>query len=83
MGGLAQVIINVEPHQQKDAVSELVARTGLHFQGAYADRDHITAVLTTHIPAAADFLIRSRKTQNPFSMYNMHPKSSHLPNTRL
>jgi hypothetical protein len=83
VGGLAYVIMNVELQHQKKVVSELVARTGLHFRGAFTGEEYVTAALSTGIKDAADFLIRSRKKQNPFTRYNLNPKSRHLPNTRL
>jgi len=82
VGGLECVIINTESDRQKSAVEELLRYTGLEFTEAYQDSDYKTYVLKTY--GSADFLIRSRRHEkNPFSTFNIFPKSGHLPNTRL
>jgi 4-hydroxyphenylpyruvate dioxygenase-like putative hemolysin len=80
VGGLACVIINTEPDNQKAAIEELLQYTGLHYEGAFADSDYMTGVLKGEGP---DFLVRSKKKGNPFTEFNVFPKSQHLPNTRL
>jgi len=82
VGGLESVIINTEPETQKATVAEVLQLTGLEFEGAFEDSEYTTAVLKRDGP---DFLIRSRKKKknNPFTEFNVFPKSTHLPNTRL
>lgn len=84
--GLDSVIINTEPHLQVPAAIELIRTTGLSFFESFQDNNFKTIVLTH--PDSASFLIRSRKQglkhdNNPFFNFNIHPKSKHLPNTRL
>ena len=81
VGGLNNVIINTEPDRQKPAVEELLKYTGLNVVGAFEDSDFRTVVLKTG--GSADFIIRSRKKENPFLELNRFPKSVHVPNTRL
>jgi len=81
VGGLNCVIINTEPDRQEAAAGELLNFTGLQLDAAFEDRDFITCVLKTH--GSADFLVRSRKTDNPFPSAGDYPKTGHLPNTRL
>ncbi len=81
VGGLETVIINTEPEKQEAAVTELLQYTGLEYEGAFSDSEYTTAVLKRK--GSADFLIRSRKKENPFTQFNVFPKSQHVPNTRL
>ena len=81
VGGLNNVIINTEPDRQKAAVEELIRYTGLNVAEAYEDSDFRTVVLKTQ--DSADFLLRSRKKENPFLSLNQFPKSEQVPNTRL
>jgi len=81
VGGLNNVIINTEPDRQKAAVEDFLRFTGLNVAEAFEDSDFRTVVLKTL--GSADFLIRSRKTENPFLSMNQFPKSAHVPNTRL
>jgi len=81
VGGLNNVIINTEPDRQKAAVEELLKYTGLNVAEAFEDSDFRTVVLKTG--GSADFIIRSRKKENPFLKLNRFPKSTHVPNTRL
>ncbi len=82
VGGLQCVIINTEPGRHQDAVDELLRFTGLELDQAFQDSDFRTCVLRT--PNSADFLVRSRiRGENPFTAFNLFPKSKHLPNTRL
>jgi len=81
VGDLAAVTINVEPERLRPAVQELLATTGLrHGQGYETNSGALHAL---EAPDGADFLVRSRTDDNPFRQYNLHPKSEHLPNTRL
>ena len=81
VGGLAAVIINTEPDHQKSAAEELIYFTGLESTDIFQDSKTSTIVLKT--PGSADFLITGKKESNPFAYLNNHPKSKHLPNTRL
>ena len=81
VGGLNNIVINTEPDRQKAAVEELLRYTGLDIVESFEDSDFRTVVLKT--PDSADFLLRSRKKENPFLSLNQFPKSGHVPNTRL
>ncbi len=81
VSGLNNVIINTEPDRQKAAVEEFLSFTGLNVAEAFEDSDFRTVVLKTL--GSADFLITSRKKENPFLELNKFPKSAHIPNTRL
>jgi 4-hydroxyphenylpyruvate dioxygenase-like putative hemolysin len=81
VSGLNNVIINTEPDRQKAAVEELLRYTGLNVVEAFEDSDFRTVVLKAQ--GSADFLVRSRKKENPFLSLNQFPKSQHVPNTRL
>jgi 4-hydroxyphenylpyruvate dioxygenase-like putative hemolysin len=78
---LNNIVVNTEPDMQKAAVEELLRYTGLNVVEAFEDSDFRTVVLKTK--GSADFLIRSRKKENPFLELNQFPKSIHVPNTRL
>ena len=83
VGGLEAVIINVEPDNHDGAIEELLRYTGFQYQYSFEDADQITSVLGG-VKDSADILIRTRKTDtNPFRKFNLNPKSSHLPDTRL
>ncbi len=80
--GLACVIVNTEPNEQKASVQELLTYTGMELTDAFGNSQYKTCVLRTE--GSADFLIRSRKRpDNPFVPFNRFPRSRHLPNTRL
>jgi 4-hydroxyphenylpyruvate dioxygenase-like putative hemolysin len=82
VGGLECVIINTEPERQQAAVHEILRFTGLECTAVFEDEEYRTYILKT--PGSADFLIRSRKNpDNPFTPFNLFPRSRHLPNTRL
>ncbi len=81
VGGLSCIIINTEPDKQKVAVEEFLKYTGLEVMEAFEDSDFRSVVLK--VEGSADFLIRSRKTENPFLQLNQFPKSRQAPNTRL
>ena len=81
VGGLNSVVINTEPDRQEAAVAELLQFTGLELETSFEDSDFVTCVLKTH--GSADFLVQSRKTDNPFPSPADCPKAGHLPNTRL
>ncbi|UCB53622.1 MAG: hypothetical protein JSV10_03565 [Candidatus Zixiibacteriota bacterium] len=82
VGPLECVIINAEPERHQDAVGELLRYTGFELDQAFQDSNFRTCVLKTQ--NSADFLVRSRMTgENPFTAFNVFPRSKHLPNTRL
>jgi hypothetical protein len=86
VGGLQAVIINTEPHLQKEAAKELLRYTGLEFVEVFQNSNHNICVLRTPRFSgfhSADFLITSRIGKNPFKPVNRAPKSGHLPDTRL
>lgn len=79
--GLNCVIINTEPDHQKETVEEFLRFTSLNVTEAFEDAEFRTVVLK--MEGSPDFLIRSRKKENPFLELNKFAKSRHLPNTRL
>ena len=81
VGGLNCIVINTEPDKQKAAVEEFLKYTGLGIAEVFEDSAFRTVVLKTE--GSADFLIRSRKAENPFLQLNQFPKSKVVPNTRL
>lgn len=81
VGGLSCIIINTEPENQIVTVNDFLRFTGLKVAEVFEDSDFRTVVLKTD--NSADFLIRSRKAENPFLELNDYPKSRHLPNTRM
>jgi len=81
VGGLECVIINTEPDRQEAAASELLGFTGMELDAAFEDDDFKTFALKAD--GSAGFLIRSRKSANPFPSTADYPKAAHLPNTRL
>jgi 4-hydroxyphenylpyruvate dioxygenase-like putative hemolysin len=81
VGGLECVIINTEPDRQIAAVGELLRFTGMELDDAFEDDELVTFVLKA--AGSADFLVRSRKNDNPFPSTANYPKAAHLPNTRL
>ena len=86
VGGLQAAVINVEPHLQKEAAIELLRYSGLEFVEAFQNSNDSTCVLKTPSFSefhSADFLITSRRGENPFRPVNNAPKSSYLPDTRL
>jgi len=82
VGGLSAIYINTEPGEQQAALAELLRYTGLDLEGVYAGPSYITGVLKT--AGSADVIVRSRRgSENSFAAFNDHPKSRHLPHTRL
>ncbi len=83
VGGLEAVIINVEPDNHDLAIEELLRYTGFQYQYSFEDAEQLTSVLGG-VRDSSDILIRTRKADdNPFRKFNLNPRSSHLPNTRL
>lgn len=82
VGGLEAVIINVEADALRPAVDELLRRTGLRFREAFENDEAVTCQLGQD--GAVDFLVRVRKRGGEvFEVLNRHPKTAHLPHTRL
>ncbi|MDP6634688.1 MAG: hypothetical protein QGG42_07315 [Phycisphaerae bacterium] len=81
VGGLECVIINTEPDRRESAAAELLRFTGMELDTAFEDDRFTTLVLKAS--GSADFLIRSRKGDNPFPSTTNYPHAAHLPNTRL
>jgi len=83
VGGLECVILNTEPRYLKAVVGELLAITGFEYREGYEDDSTMTCVLGT--AGSADILVRSRKGSiyNPFTPFNIYPKSANMPNTRV
>lgn len=79
---LDSIIVNVEPDRLVSASNEFLKYTGHVFVDAFEDRDYKSCVLRKD--GSSDILVRARKAgDNPFLPHNRHPKSEHLPNTRL
>jgi 4-hydroxyphenylpyruvate dioxygenase-like putative hemolysin len=82
VGDLNCVIINVEPENHDSASNELLGSTGHMCVDAFEDGDFKSCVL--RMDGSADIVVRARLGgANPFLTHNSHPKSEHLPNTRL
>ncbi len=83
VGGLEAVIINVESINHHRAIEELLKYTGYKYQYCFEDAEYLTSVLGG-VADSANILVRVRKgKENPFRKFNLNPKSSSLPNTRL
>ncbi|NYT11089.1 MAG: hydrogenase maturation nickel metallochaperone HypA [Methanomassiliicoccales archaeon] len=81
VGGLDSVIINVKAKMQVKAVKDLLHSTGPRINDAFGKWSKRTFVLGGTV--GADFLITIRTDDNPFQSVSNHPRTSHLPNTRL
>lgn len=82
VGDLNSIIVNVEPENLESASNELQGHTGHSRVAAFENRDLRSCVLRKD--GSADIVVRARRGgDNPFLPYNRHPKSEHLPNTRL
>jgi hypothetical protein len=81
-GDLAFVLIQTEADRHEAAVAELLRYTGHDLADAFLRGEEKNIVLRH--PASADILVQTgRPGPNPFLEINRHPKSEHLPNTRL
>jgi 4-hydroxyphenylpyruvate dioxygenase-like putative hemolysin len=61
---------------------ELEKFTNFRLQNIFKSDDLKTAILT--LPDSPNIIVRTRLLdKNPFRKFNLHPKSKHLPNTRL
>ena len=82
VGGLQAVIINTQQEKQENAVYEFLKFTGLDIKESFENNNVRTVALEKY--GSADFIINSRLSDyNPFRLNNLHPKSRHLPDTRL
>ncbi len=82
VGSLTAIVVNVESDRQRDALAEILRRTGMALVGVYRGPLYVTCLLRT--PDSADILLRSRnRPDNPFRAFNDRPRSRHVPNTRL
>lgn len=81
-GDLAFVLIQTETDRHDAAAEELLRYTGHDLVDAFVRGEEKSYVLRH--PASADILVQTgRPGSNPFAAINSHPKSAHLPNTRL
>jgi 4-hydroxyphenylpyruvate dioxygenase-like putative hemolysin len=82
VGDLAFAVINVEPANLVPAVGELLAVTGYDLAESFDGPGGATCVLRRR--GSADIVMTARRRPDgAFDAYNNHPKSSHLPRTRL
>lgn len=84
VGGLECIIINTEFHHWTQAIKEFLANTGAQYQESF--QTHTKEICVLRQKDSADILIQRRKNsqaENPFTSFNIFPKSKHLPNTRL
>jgi len=81
-GDLEFMVINTELDRQGAAVEEFLRHTGYTFDDAFETDTKRICVLKCK--DSADILVTSRfQGANPFEDLNCHPKSKHIPNTRL
>jgi len=81
-GGLEYVIISTQEEELEPAARELVKRTGHRPAGGFIDGEQKALVLEKE--GSAGIILRHRRSgRNPFREFNMRPRSSRLPDTRL
>ncbi len=82
MQGLEFIVINTEINKLSDAVDEFLLYTGYDIKESFEnDFNQVVVLSCTNSP---DVLLTTRKQgENPFYKLNLHPKSEHLPNTRI
>jgi 4-hydroxyphenylpyruvate dioxygenase-like putative hemolysin len=84
VGDLQFVLINTELDTQEDALKDFLKYTGHDLFAAMENEHEKIFVLKNTSVSSADFLIKARKKgENPYLDFNIHPKTKHLPNTRL
>jgi len=84
VGDLQFVLINTELHTQEDVLKEFLTYTGHDLYSAMENEYEKIFVLKNTSTSSADVLIKARKKgENPYLDFNIHPKTKHLPNTRL
>lgn len=83
VGGLAGVVVNVQPGEEQAAAREFLDWTGLALEQAFASPQRTVAVLRQE--GGADFLVTSRRTaeHNPFRDFNVRPRTEAKPDARL
>lgn len=82
VGGLAAVVMAVEPGNVEAAAGELVSTTGYGFDSAFEDASLQWCVLKCR--DSADIILEARKTGvNPFVKLSDFPKVREVPNTRI
>lgn len=81
-GGLAAVLVGVEPDRLRSAAADFLATTGYGFGASFHDAEGEGCALT--LPGSADFVLRARRAADgPFAPEPLGPKSAHLPHTRV
>ncbi|HEY8890546.1 MAG TPA: hypothetical protein VIM70_09855, partial [Clostridium sp.] len=84
VGDLQFVLINTELHTQEDVLKDFLTYTGHDLYTAMENEYEKIFVLKNTTTSSADVLIKARKKgENPYLDFNVHPKTKHLPNTRL
>jgi len=82
VGDLQAVMINTQEENLVPATRELIDSTGLSLHSAFRGPEHSDIVLK--VEGSADFILRHRNgSPSPFREYNIGPKTSHFPDTRL
>jgi hypothetical protein len=82
VGDLSAVIINTQEENLFHAAKELLNFTGLKLHSAFEGPEMRNIILK--VEGSADFIVRNRKNKpSPFRGYNVGPKTSHFPDTRL
>lgn len=81
-GDLQCIIVNTESEKLETAVKELTSSTNYKITESFENGQGRFIVLKCK--DSADIIIKCRSNKlNPFEEYNLHPKSSRLPTTRL
>ncbi|MBU3183084.1 hypothetical protein [Clostridium psychrophilum] len=84
VGDLQFVLINTELHTQEDTLKDFLKYTGHDLYAAMENECEKIFILKNTTTSSADFLIKARKKgKNPYLDFNTHPKTKHLPNTRI
>lgn len=84
VGDLQFVLINTELHTQEDTLKDFFKYTSHDLYAAMENEYEKIFILKNTITSSADFLIKARKKgENPYLDFNTHPKTKHLPNTRI
>lgn len=80
--GLQAIIINTEEKNFPNAIEEFLLYTGYHLEESFFCDNEISNVLKLN--NSCDVIISCRKNgNNPFSMYNINPKTINYPDTRV
>ena len=81
VGGLDSIVVNVESGRFDGTVLEMLGNTGMLVEDAFSSPHGMTCVLGGN--EGPRVLITTRDSEGPFREINDHPRSSHLPDTRL